>query len=174
MPPPRTSSPPPPRPPRRVALMPAGVDPQISTAEWIRALENDPSYNGSDVDPINTTSEWSSTPGEFCFERRSSGEVPQAATFEEARRWQRRALPRARVNPFVDSDEVQSEAAEGSQERDEGRVRVLNFEHLPPHYRPTLTLILPENLPPLQQGQVLVIPLRMTIQRAHPDDVADI
>ena len=171
--------PPPPRPPRRVALMPAGVDPQITTAEWIRAVENDPSYCVSDVDTINTTSEWSNSPGEFCFDRRSSSDFPTAATFEEARRWQR-SVPRARVNPFVDTDEEIAGSEErgreerGSQERDEGRVRVLNFEHLPPHYRPTLTLVLPENLPHLQQGQVLVIPLRMTIQRAHPDDVADL
>lgn len=155
----------------------------ISTAEWIRACENDPSVYGSevDVDNINTTSEWSSTPRELSYEDRrpivpdeyrdtpSSEEVPTAATFEEARRWQRRAvvLPPPVRNPFVDTDEDDERSREG-------RVRVLTFDHLPPQYQPALTLILPENLPRLQRGQVLVIPVKLTLQLAHPDDVADL
>ena len=166
--------------------MPTGLDPLISTAEWIRACENDPSVYGSDVDVdnINTTSEWSSTPREFSYEDRrpivpdsyrdtpsSSEEVPAAATFEEARRWQRRAVVPPVHNPFVDTDEDKD--VERSREG-EGRVRVLTFDHLPPQYHPALTLILPENLPRLQRGQVFVIPVKLTLQVAHPDDVADL
>ena len=163
--------------------MPTGLDPMISTAEWIRACENDPSVYGSDVDVdnINTTSEWSSTPRELSYEDRrpivpdtyrdtpsSSEEVPAASTFEEARRWQRRAVPPP-PNPFVDTDEDVERSHE-----DEGRVRVLTFDHLPPQYHPALTLILPENLPRLQRGQVIVIPVKLSLQLAHPDDVADL
>jgi hypothetical protein len=140
---------------RRVELMPAeNNDHDINESLFDRALRHDRSdYAGSDVDAINTTeSEWSTEVHEESFEVRNPIVVPDDAPL------------RPRRNPFVDTDE----------EDDRVRVRVINYRHLPPHYHPTLTLTLPENLPELRRGQALVIPLKMTLQIAHPDDVADL
>jgi len=120
-----------------------------------RALRHDPSdYAGSDVDVVNTTeSAWSTEEEEESFERRNPIVVPDdhPIAYRDA-------------NPFVDSDE-----------EDVGvRVRHLNYNHFPPQYRPALTLTLPQNLPELRRGQVLVIPIRMSMQIVHPDDILDL
>ena len=48
--------------------------------------------------------------------------------------------------------------------------RVLNYGHLPDHMWPTLNLVLPANFQNLVVGQVLYLPVRMTVQVAPPTD----
>ncbi len=150
--------------PRRVELMPAN-DPdrdQITESDLERAYQMDNIYAAvTSVDVINTTSEWSSTPQEESFDRQPRFIVPDDYPILSRTR-SRSTSPVPERNPFIDSDE------------EEVRVRRMNYNHLPPQYHPSLTLMLPTNLPELRRGQVLVIPIKMTVQLVHPDDVAHI
>jgi hypothetical protein len=48
--------------------------------------------------------------------------------------------------------------------------RVINYTHLPDHLWPTLNLVIPANFQDLVVGQVLVIPVRMTVQIAPTEE----
>jgi hypothetical protein len=156
--------------------MPMGLHPAEEIQEWIESLARS-IHVGSDLESgeevINTSSDLSTSLSPETDEGRrwpcpidqDTPPVTAATTFSEARRWP------IRPNPFLNSD---SEMSTSTSEEVGVRVRQIDYTHLPPQYQPTLTLHLPENLPRLQRGQVLVIPLRLTLQLVHPDDVADI
>ncbi len=44
------------------------------------------------------------------------------------------------------------------------------YSHLPENMWPTLNFVLPANFQELVVGQVLVLPVRMTVQVAPPED----
>ena len=163
--------------------MPLGLHPEAEIQEWIETLARQ-IHVGSDEEVINTSSDISTSLSPETDEGRrwpcpidpdistslspeTDTPVTSATTFSEARRWPIR--PNAFVNTDSDVEMQPSSSEEGGV-----RVRQISYAHLPPQYHPTLHLTLPDNLPRLQRGQVLVIPLRLTLQLAHPDDVADI
>jgi hypothetical protein len=46
----------------------------------------------------------------------------------------------------------------------------VDYSHLPENMWPTLNFVLPTNFQDLVVGQVLVLPVRMTVQVAPPED----
>jgi hypothetical protein len=157
---------------RRVELSPVGLSPDIRGGQWIAAMDNEPSIIGSDVDLIYTTSTWSTSPQELSYEARLNV-VPDGHLSSDERPAPERRRPvaarqRPVYNPFVDTSE-DGPSSEGQQPR----VRVIDYDHLAPQFRPTLTLVLPENLPHLSRGQALLIPIRLAIQYINPGDVSD-
>ncbi len=48
--------------------------------------------------------------------------------------------------------------------------RIVDYSHLPENMWPTLNFVLPANFQDLVVGQVLVLPVRMTVQVAPPED----
>jgi hypothetical protein len=48
--------------------------------------------------------------------------------------------------------------------------RFVDYSHLPENMWPTLNFVLPANFQDLVVGQVLVLPVRMTVQVAPPAD----
>jgi hypothetical protein len=48
--------------------------------------------------------------------------------------------------------------------------RYVDYSHLPENMWPTLNFVLPANFQELVVGQVLVLPVRMTVQVAPPED----
>ena len=48
--------------------------------------------------------------------------------------------------------------------------RVINYSHLPEHLWPTINFVIPANFQELVAGQVLVLPVRMTVQLAPTEE----